>query len=278
MIKPSARRTRQKSNATRHVRDLLRVMVLSNRYEAHGGALPSEAELMLELGATRNVVREALGLLRDEGLIERLQGAGTFAVTHKILHRFDMLRGAGDGFPNRRQRIRGELPAAALIAAPPLVAAKLGLGTGQPCLQVDAWVAFDDVPFSLTTSYLRPEFEPRLRQAAFTGDWYELLESFGLSIGSCTMNVEAILADDVVAPWLDVEAGAPLVLFTRLINDAEERPVEYGFVRVRADRVLLNVGLNRSTAMAAPPARPGSSVAPSAVHPSPAPQLDEESM
>lgn len=76
-------------------------MVLANRFSAHG-ARSSEAELMLEFGTTRNVVREALGLLHDEGLVERLQGAGTFVVTEKILHRFDVLRGVGDGFPNRQ--------------------------------------------------------------------------------------------------------------------------------------------------------------------------------
>lgn len=221
-------------------------MVLANRFSARGGALPSEVELMLEFGATRNVVREALGLLRDEGLVERLQGAGTFVVTEKILHRFDVLRGVGDGFPNRRHRMRGELPTIARITAPKPVAEQLGLGAAAECLRVDAWVAFDEVPFSLATSYLPVALEEAVRDATFNGDWYELLESIGLRLETSSMSVEATIADDVVGPWLGVAVGAPLVLFTRLILGADAKPVEYGFVRVRADRVLLQIPLPRS--------------------------------
>lgn len=247
VIKPLAHRTRQKSNATRHVRDLLRVMVLSNHFSARGGALPTEAELMLELGATRNVVREALALLRDEGLIERLQGAGTFVASEKLLHRFDILHGAGDGYPNRRRRITGELSSITRVPAPPTVAAKLQLQPGAACLRVDAWVGFDDSPFSLSTSYLPAEHEDAVRAADFRGDWYELLESIGLRLRMSMMNIEAIVADELVAPWLAVAPGAPLVLFTRCIVSEDDHPVEYGFVRVRADRVVLHVPLPRAT-------------------------------
>lgn len=231
-------------------------MVLSNRFSARGGALPSEAELMLEFGATRNVVREALGLLRDEGLVERLQGAGTFVVSEKILHRFDVLHGVGDGFPNRRHRLRGELPLVERVAAPPTVAEQLRLEPGADCVRVDAWVAFDDVPFSLTTSYLRADLEQALRAETFGGDWYELLESIGLELHRCAMSVEATLADDVVGPWLGIPTGAPLMLFTRTIYGRAEHPVEYGFVRVRADRVLLQAPLPRAGAPAIDPTAP----------------------
>ncbi len=222
-------------------------MVLSNRFSDRGGALPSETELMLEFGATRNVVREALALLRDEGMIERLQGAGTFVVARKVLHRFDMLHGVADGYPNRQLRMRGELPNMALVPAPPLVADRLQLGVGEPCLLVDAWVGFDDLPFSLSTSYLHPELEDPIRKAHFTGDWYELLEQIGCQLHTSTLSIEATVADECVAPWLDVSTGAPLILFTRFMADENGRPIEFGFVRCRGDRLMLHVPLPRAT-------------------------------
>ncbi len=245
----SAGRSAAKSAATRHVRDLLRVAVLSGRFDRPGGAIPSEAELMLEFSATRNVVREALALLRDEGLVERLQGAGTFVVSEKLLHGFDILHGAGDGYPNRRHRLRGDLHDISVVSAPPLVAAKLELAPNAPCVRADVWVGFDDQPFSLATSYLPARLEPQLRhsaaQGAFSGDFYELLESMGLRLESSSMQLESIVADEHVAPWLGVEPGAPLVLFTRLIRTDTGEPAEYGFIRVRADRLLLDVRLPR---------------------------------
>lgn len=210
---------------------------------------------MLELGTTRNVVREALGLLRDEGLIERLQGAGTFVASQKLLHRFDILRGVGSGYPNRRHRIVGELSSISVAPAPPLVVAKLGLRPGEDCLRVDAWVGFDDVPFSLSTSYLPAGYEDAIRDAPFSGDWYELLESVGMRLRMSTMSIEAAVADEHVAPWLAVGPGAPLVLLTRLIESEDLHPVEYGFVRVRADRVVLQMPLPRT--MPRPTCEPG---------------------
>ncbi|OLT15467.1 hypothetical protein BJF78_01960 [Pseudonocardia sp. CNS-139] len=65
--------------AVRRVRDVLRAEILAGRYA--GGALPREDVLIRMFGVSRGVVRDVLALLREEGLVQRLQGAGTFAVT-----------------------------------------------------------------------------------------------------------------------------------------------------------------------------------------------------
>ncbi|MZD06717.1 GntR family transcriptional regulator, partial [Streptomyces sp. SID5785] len=51
----------------RRVADVLRQRIVAGAYPQ--GLLPSERDLGEELAATRNVVREALGLLRAEGLV-----------------------------------------------------------------------------------------------------------------------------------------------------------------------------------------------------------------
>ena len=56
--------------------DRLRAMVLGGAL-GPGDLLPSERLLSQELGASRNVVREALGVLRVEGLVEVQRGKGS---------------------------------------------------------------------------------------------------------------------------------------------------------------------------------------------------------
>lgn len=56
--------------------DRLRTMVMAGVL-APGDSLPSERVLSEELGASRNVVREALGVLRVEGLVEVQRGKGS---------------------------------------------------------------------------------------------------------------------------------------------------------------------------------------------------------
>ena len=55
----------------------LRARILDGRLSA-GARLPTDNELAAEYQLSRDTVRQALALLADEGLIERVQGRGTF--------------------------------------------------------------------------------------------------------------------------------------------------------------------------------------------------------
>jgi GntR family transcriptional regulator len=50
-----------------------------------GSQLPTEAELCQMLGVSRTVVREALRVLEEDGLVSRRHGVGTFVRDHPIL-------------------------------------------------------------------------------------------------------------------------------------------------------------------------------------------------
>jgi GntR family transcriptional regulator len=47
---------------------------------ARGRALPSETTLMQEHGIARETARKAVRVLRDEGLVEIVQGRGSYVV------------------------------------------------------------------------------------------------------------------------------------------------------------------------------------------------------
>src|SRR4051794_7561945 len=72
----------------RQVADLLRRQIIHGSFPH--GQLPLEAVLAREFDISRNTVREALDLLREEGLVERSPGVGTTVVAEKYpqgLHR-----------------------------------------------------------------------------------------------------------------------------------------------------------------------------------------------
>ncbi|MGX1567658.1 FadR/GntR family transcriptional regulator, partial [Streptomyces sp. NPDC055509] len=50
---------------------------------AEGDRLPTEVELVRQLGVSRTVVREALSRLRNAGLIEPRQGIGVFVLPRR---------------------------------------------------------------------------------------------------------------------------------------------------------------------------------------------------
>src|SRR5215510_3785650 len=62
----------------------LRLAITRGTYRP-GSQLPTEAELCEMLGVSRTVVREALRVLEDDGLVARRHGVGTFVRNHPIL-------------------------------------------------------------------------------------------------------------------------------------------------------------------------------------------------
>lgn len=232
-------RTRRRGGAARRVRDLLRAAIIHEEYSA--GPLPGEAELMLAFSASRQVVRDALAMLRDEGLVRRVQGTGTFSVTSKVRHPFNRLHGPDpEGYV-----VSHRLLSVSQERAAPRVAERLGLPPGARCGVIEYLTVLGDEPYYACTAYVPVEILDHLGCLRTAPDWYALYERAGHEIGVNDQAVEAILADEHVAELLDVPTGAPLMLFERLVRDGAGRPLEYAFARVRGDRIALYARLPR---------------------------------
>ncbi|MCD9622776.1 GntR family transcriptional regulator [Rhabdothermincola salaria] len=221
------------------VLDILRTSILAGHMGEVGDALPPEAELMAALGAGRNVVREALDGLRQEGIVERVRGAGTFIVTSKLHHRFSTLRAVGSDLEDRDGRIRGEILREERLGAPELVATFLGVAPGELLHRIEVRTFLDDQPCWLTTSYFLPELVGVTHFVEKNGDWYLALEALGYVLGDSEVVIEAVVAGPGVATLLCVEVGSALMRFERRIFDHHGRPLEIGFVRSRGDKVAL---------------------------------------
>lgn len=70
-------RARQSPGFAAEVADTLRVDIESGALGA-GDRLPSEHEIAEQFGVSRTVVREAIGVLRHDGVVESYQGRGSF--------------------------------------------------------------------------------------------------------------------------------------------------------------------------------------------------------
>jgi GntR family transcriptional regulator len=113
-----------------------------------GDRLPPESELARRIGLSRNTLREAIGLLAAEGLVERKWGVGTtvrdphtpavFSVTDVSPVR-DVIRGAGH---------RGALKQCTIEpgTAEDRAATTLGLKPGSAVWIIERTFTIDDVP------------------------------------------------------------------------------------------------------------------------------------
>lgn len=98
-----------------------------------GSALPAEQTLAAEHGVALGTMRRALDLLAEQGLVERLQGRGTFVrqgLSGAPMLRFFRFGAAGPEAPTSRILARDAL------AAPAAVARALGCGAGEQALRL----------------------------------------------------------------------------------------------------------------------------------------------
>jgi GntR family transcriptional regulator len=225
------------------MRDLLRAEILDDFGDQR--LLPSESELMVRYSVGRNVARDALDLLRGEGLVERVQGSGTFIVNEKSRHRFDRLHSVNDSQSTPR-RVAAHFLTVAVVDAPGPVAVQLGLSAGAACTLLEFVTTVEGSPVAVTTSYMRREIASQVVREEFSGDLYRLLESLGIAVARAEESVEAVAAESWSAHHLDMAVGAPLLLFRRHLVNVDDAVVEVGFVRFRGDRISLDVRLPRT--------------------------------
>jgi GntR family transcriptional regulator len=238
---------RRRADEAARTRDLLRTELLSGRYR-EGTLLPSEAELMLEYAVGRNVVRDCLDLLRQEGLVHRVPGTGTSLVATKAHHRFDRVHAINDAVAP--SALTGEVLAMTRMTAPRPIATYLGIPAGGECTFLEYTAFIESTPFSVSSSYLPADVGDRLAAASFHGDFYAFLEAAGFRVGGGELTVESVLAQHRTAATLRIAVGAPLVMFHRRLVDGQGRPLEFGYVSCRGDWIALRVELPRTTASA----------------------------
>ena len=260
-------RGRRRTPAVRRVRELLRVAIVQRLLR--GDVLPSEWELVSSYDVSRGVIREALDLLRGEGLIDRLQGAGTFVVSpERLIIPIEEVGGMVRNLDDGDARVRWDLLEYEVVSAPPLIAERLRIPEGSDVVYAERRQLLDGEPVLLRSSWMPPDIGDVLRvdPAATRRSLYDLVETaLGHPIERADLRIEATLVDASTSTVLLLPEGAPLVLLERLVFDVNDRPVEYGHSRVRADRAALTTVMHRPGV--APSDRPSALINSLAVNP-----------
>lgn len=233
-----------RADRARRTADVLRQQIHAGVY---ADGLPAEKALAAEFQVSRNTVREALGVLKNEGLIDRGPKVGTHVAQRKYDHGLDSLLGLKETFKNQGE-VRNEVRAAMMVAAPPSVARRLRLQAGEHAVFIERLRYLGDLPLSLDLTYLAPDIGVKvLGNPLEDNDLFGLIEHVsGQRLGSAALALEAIPADAHSAATLQVPDGAPLLMLERLTSLEDGRPVDLEYIRMRGDRITMRGNLMRS--------------------------------
>ena len=202
---------------------------------APGGALPAEATLARDHGVALGTIRQAIGVLVKEGLLERIHGSGTFvrsALSGASMLRFFRFRNQGGDLseiPCSEILQRGSEPAGSAEAE------ALGLPEGAPVLALRRVRSLGGVPCLVETIRLAlPPFEP-LADLPLT-QWGDLLyplyqQHAGVTVIRAQDELSFSLLGALDAAALRLSERHPCVLVMRRAFDLQGRCVELRHTR-----------------------------------------------
>jgi GntR family transcriptional regulator len=196
-----------------------------------GSQLPTEAELCEMLGVSRTVVREALRVLEDDGLVARRHGVGTFVRNHPILKNLnfnfgitEMIESAGLNSGTSHLVIQHE-------AANEEKAEQLRVPVGTPLIAVERVRTANGRPVvysldTLTESLIqKANFDPQL---LLTESIYNLLQtSLGQVIEYGIARLLPVTAPHHVTEKLQLPPNALALYIVQTDYSAGDEPLVY---------------------------------------------------
>ncbi|SDR85974.1 GntR family transcriptional regulator [Microlunatus soli] len=213
-----------------------------------GDRLPSESELMTVFGVSRITVRRAVANLATRGLVDVIQGRGSFVATPRIEQSLRTVNGFVEDMTAAGLEATARLVTNETIAAPHDVADALRLEAGTPVTFIERIrlaagrpVSFDVtyLPTDVGTAIARDDLE---RQPIFT----LLEEKYDLPLVEADYRLQAVAAPERIADALQVAVGDPVMRVERTSRTADERPIDHEVLHYRGDAVSFATRLDRS--------------------------------
>ena len=220
---------------------------------APGAAMPSEARLCEQFGASRGTIRSALAALRREGLIDGGQGRPPVVRDTVASQPFENLLSFTAWAENLGRTPGQRTIEMARRALHGPAARELGLAPGATGVDVLRVRLLDGEPVMLErSSFVEPvgrllfDFDPD------SGSIYAHLTAEGVDLASARHTFDAVPAGELDSELLGVPVGAPLLRERRLATSSDGTPLEYGDDRYRPDRVTFTIDNSRPTSFGFP--------------------------
>ena len=200
------------------VKEFLKDQLARGRW-APGALMPSEAELVAQFGVSRMTANRALRELQNEGLVDRVQGVGTFAAQ---LHRVSStltLRDLHGEIADRGHRHHAEVHLAREERASGALAERLGLSDGGRVFHTLIVHHENGVPLQCEDRYVNPACAPNYLGVDFTKTTptHYLLEVAPLWEAQYSIEASAPTADEARLLCIGA-AEACLVLVRRTVS------------------------------------------------------------
>ena len=194
-----------------------------------GEKLPSEPELAELFGVSRNSLREAIGLLENEGYLIKRKGIGTFITESDPIIKggIERLKGIGEFIKEK-----GYLPGSVVekheqIDCGAQLAERLNLEPGEKAIKIETLKTASGKPVASCVDIIPFKFlkgpvdTDALKESIF--DYLQTRHGIVISFAECDLIPS--VSDEALAGKLKVEIGSPLLLLEQIHYDVQGKKV-----------------------------------------------------
>lgn len=214
---------------------------IDNDEYAVGGLIPSERELMAEYDMSRITVRKAIDDLVQEGYLYKVHGKGTYVKGENKGYNLLSITSCTEDI-----RRMGMTPSRKVLVNEVTEADKkrrrlLNLCEGEKVFHLSRIYYADEEVVNYTETYLPYRFMEGIERFDFSKlSLYEQLETeYGIHITRADRTLEAVMAHDQIASYLDLDGMIPIILFqcvTYGTAGGKEYPIETLKCYYRSDK------------------------------------------
>jgi GntR family transcriptional regulator len=216
----------------------LRRRISTGEFEA---GFPGELSLTEAYDVSRHTIREAMRVLREEGLIRRERGRGTTLERAPIAQSMGTLYSLFDTMTEHGVEQASEVRRLGRTVNS-IVAATLELPEDADLVVIERLRFADSEPLALDTSWLPAAIAAPLLDVDFTstGLYAELARRCDVTVDSGSERITALNAPRNIADLLDVSAPAAVLSIERLAR-SNGQPIEWRETYIRGDRFTLDI-------------------------------------
>ncbi|MBE8524499.1 GntR family transcriptional regulator [Amycolatopsis sp. H6(2020)] len=238
--------------AFRQVAADIRDKIATGHYAA-GDQLPSERELVESYGVSRPTVRDAVNVLRSEGLVTSEHGRGVFVRPPASIQRIARSRLSREAREHDRGAFLADAAARGFTASSSVkirfeeadarCAAHLAIDEGTEVTVRDRVMRADGLVVQLAVSRLSRDLtrDTAIEQVdTGQGGAYARLEEAGHRIDSFAEHVGARMPTPDEARLLQLADGVPVITITRVAYGENMKPLEMNDMVLAADRYELS--------------------------------------
>ncbi|GHT25134.1 transcriptional regulator [Bacteroidia bacterium] len=227
------------------IEEQIRNMIQEPEYKKDKKKLPNEVALARQLGVSRSTMRQAINKLVYEGLLIRKKGVGTIAADTAITSKAgnwlsfsQEMKALGMEVKNYELHIGWVKPAKELCLF-------FEIAEETKILKLERLRGNPEYPFVHFISY----FNPRIGLTGnedFSRPLYEILEQdYHTIVKLSREEISAQLADNILAPKLEIKTKEPILKRKRFVYDPGGRPIEWNVGYYRADSFVYTIESER---------------------------------